>query len=87
MPTTPGSQIISRDESYKRVLTVYKEAKSYYFLDYDGYDVIDAVSSLGRGLRAVTDRVRTLAGTTRQLVTLHQPLVSAALQLCMVVRG
>lgn len=36
-------QIISRDESYKRVLTTYKGAKSYYFLDYDGHEVIDAV--------------------------------------------
>ncbi|ORY89700.1 hypothetical protein BCR35DRAFT_287700 [Leucosporidium creatinivorum] len=35
-------EIISRDESYKRVLTIYKGAKSYYFLDYDGHEVIDA---------------------------------------------
>lgn len=41
--TTLRLQIISRDESYKRVLTTYKGAKSYYFLDYDGHEVIDAV--------------------------------------------
>ena len=38
-------QIISRDESYRRVLTAYKDAKSYYFLDYDGDEVVDAVRS------------------------------------------
>lgn len=41
--TSRRLQIISRDESYKRVLTTYKGAKSYYFLDYDGHEVIDAV--------------------------------------------
>ncbi|KAL8292337.1 hypothetical protein RQP46_001803 [Phenoliferia psychrophenolica] len=35
-------EIISRDESYRRVLTSYKDAKSYYFLDYDGDEVVDA---------------------------------------------
>ncbi|KAM0748784.1 SET domain-containing protein [Meredithblackwellia eburnea MCA 4105] len=35
-------EIISRDESYRRVLTDYKDAKSYYFLDYDGDEVVDA---------------------------------------------
>ncbi|KAK4702204.1 [histone H3]-lysine4 N-trimethyltransferase ASH1L, partial [Phenoliferia sp. Uapishka_3] len=35
-------EIISRDESYRRVLTTYKDAKSYYFLDYDGDEVVDA---------------------------------------------
>lgn len=35
-------EIISRDESYKRVVTIYNDAKSFYFLDYDGSDVIDA---------------------------------------------
>lgn len=44
-PTIP-SQIITRDESYRRVLTTYKDSKSYYFLDYDGHEVIDAVRSL-----------------------------------------
>lgn len=48
-------EIISRDESYRRVLTVYKEAKSFYFLNYDGEEVIDAVcccSSLATTARA-----------------------------------
>jgi hypothetical protein len=39
----PSPQIITRDESYRRVLTTYKGKPSYYFLDYDGFEVIDAV--------------------------------------------
>lgn len=39
-------QIISRDESYRRVTNDYKDEHSYYFLDYDGHEVIDAVSPL-----------------------------------------
>lgn len=39
-------QIISRDESYRRVVGIYKDSKSYYFLDYDGDEVIDAVRPL-----------------------------------------
>ncbi|GAA6043428.1 hypothetical protein JCM8097_002851 [Rhodosporidiobolus ruineniae] len=35
-------EIITRDESYRRVLTAYKDKPSYYFLDYDGHEVIDA---------------------------------------------
>lgn len=35
-------QIISRNESYRRVLENYANAKSYYFLDYDGWEVVDA---------------------------------------------
>lgn len=42
---TRSPQIIPRDESYRRVLTTYKDSKSYYFLDYDGHEVIDAVRS------------------------------------------
>ncbi|BGP25552.1 hypothetical protein JCM10295v2_004480 [Rhodotorula toruloides] len=35
-------EIISRDESYRRVLTTYKDKTSYYFMDYDGHEVVDA---------------------------------------------
>ncbi|GAA5883165.1 hypothetical protein JCM3774_006862 [Rhodotorula dairenensis] len=35
-------EIISRDESYRRVLTDYKDSASYYFMDYDGFEVVDA---------------------------------------------
>ncbi|GAA5872350.1 hypothetical protein JCM8547_000904 [Rhodosporidiobolus lusitaniae] len=35
-------EIITRDESYRRVLTTYAGKPSYYFLDYDGFEVIDA---------------------------------------------
>ncbi|BGP17178.1 hypothetical protein JCM10213v2_005194 [Rhodosporidiobolus nylandii] len=35
-------EIITRDESYRRVLTTYASSGSYYFLDYDGFEVIDA---------------------------------------------
>ncbi|KAI8456263.1 hypothetical protein BY996DRAFT_4579826 [Phakopsora pachyrhizi] len=35
-------EIISRENCYKRVLNEYREMKNFYFLDYDGSDVIDA---------------------------------------------
>ncbi|GAA5948495.1 hypothetical protein JCM3765_004902 [Sporobolomyces pararoseus] len=35
-------EIISRDESYKRVLNEYKDRSDYYFLEYDSLEVIDA---------------------------------------------
>ncbi|MBW0527466.1 hypothetical protein O181_067181 [Austropuccinia psidii MF-1] len=35
-------EIISRENCYKRVVTDYREMKDFYFLDYDGSDVIDA---------------------------------------------
>ncbi|GAA5993290.1 hypothetical protein JCM10908_001415 [Rhodotorula pacifica] len=35
-------EIISRNESYRRVLTDYKDSHSYYFMDYDGFEVVDA---------------------------------------------
>ncbi|KWU44391.1 SET domain-containing protein [Rhodotorula sp. JG-1b] len=35
-------EIISRNESYRRVLTDYKDSASYYFMDYDGFEVVDA---------------------------------------------
>ncbi|GAA5986334.1 hypothetical protein JCM11641_002048 [Rhodosporidiobolus odoratus] len=37
-------EIIARDESYRRVLSpdYYASKTSYYFLDYDGFEVIDA---------------------------------------------
>ncbi|BGP09090.1 Histone-lysine N-methyltransferase ASH1L [Rhodotorula toruloides] len=35
-------EIISRDESYRRVLTTYADKTSYYFMDYDGHEVVDA---------------------------------------------
>lgn len=31
--------MISREESYERVATVYKGWSAYYFLDYDGDEV------------------------------------------------
>lgn len=37
-------QVISRAESYRRVLNEYKDWNAYYFLNYDGYEVIDAVN-------------------------------------------
>jgi hypothetical protein len=68
-------QIISRDESYRRVLTTYKEAKSYYFLDYDGHEVIDAVRQLA-WLRAwLSTHARSSTGPARQRFSLHQSLV------------
>lgn len=36
-------KVIPIDESYRRVTTQYTDSKSYYFLQYDAYDVIDAV--------------------------------------------
>ncbi|GAA5936590.1 uncharacterized protein JCM15063_001931 [Sporobolomyces koalae] len=35
-------EIISRDESYRRVLNDYKDRSDYYFLEYDTFEVIDA---------------------------------------------
>lgn len=35
-------QVISRDESYRRVVNEYKSRHDFYFLDYDGEEVIDA---------------------------------------------
>ncbi|GAA6006911.1 hypothetical protein JCM11491_001441 [Sporobolomyces phaffii] len=35
-------EIISRDESYRRVLNDYKDRSDYYFLEYDSYEVLDA---------------------------------------------
>ncbi|KAM0789583.1 hypothetical protein ACM66B_000392 [Microbotryomycetes sp. NB124-2] len=35
-------EVIHRDEAYRRVKRDYKHMSSYYFLDYDGYDVLDA---------------------------------------------
>ncbi|GAA6063113.1 hypothetical protein JCM10212_002635 [Sporobolomyces blumeae] len=35
-------EIITRDESYRRVLTDYKDRSDYYFLEYDTFEVIDA---------------------------------------------
>ncbi|KAI5477891.1 hypothetical protein MNV49_005784 [Pseudohyphozyma bogoriensis] len=35
-------EVISRNESYRRVLNEYKDTKAFYFLDYDGDEVIDA---------------------------------------------
>ncbi|GAA5911837.1 uncharacterized protein JCM6883_001285 [Sporobolomyces salmoneus] len=35
-------EIISRDESYRRVLNDYKDRSDYYFLEYDSMEVIDA---------------------------------------------
>lgn len=41
-----NGQVISRAESYKRVATTYKGWSAYYFLDYDGMEVLDAVRVL-----------------------------------------
>ncbi|GAA5937095.1 hypothetical protein JCM1841_001881 [Sporobolomyces salmonicolor] len=35
-------EIISRDESYRRVLVDYKDRNDYHIMDYDGFEVIDA---------------------------------------------
>ncbi|GAA5853043.1 hypothetical protein JCM3766R1_000851 [Sporobolomyces carnicolor] len=35
-------EIISRDESYRRVTSDYKDRSDYYFLEYDSFEVIDA---------------------------------------------
>ncbi|GAA5977067.1 hypothetical protein JCM5350_007545 [Sporobolomyces pararoseus] len=35
-------EIISRDESYRRVLNEYKDRSDYYFLEYDSLEVLDA---------------------------------------------
>jgi len=43
-------QVISRAESYRRVLNEYKDWHAYYFLNYDGYEVIDAVKLMLGGL-------------------------------------
>lgn len=40
-------QVISRAESYRRVLNEYKDWNAYYFLNYDGCEVIDAVRYFG----------------------------------------
>lgn len=39
----PSQQVIPIDESYRRVIKEYADSTSYYFLQYDAYDVIDAV--------------------------------------------
>lgn len=43
-------EVITRDESYKRVVTVYQDYTSFYFLNYDGSEVIDA-SVMGNSAR------------------------------------
>lgn len=35
-------EVISRNESYRRVQAEYKDRHDFYFLDYDGDEVVDA---------------------------------------------
>ncbi|GAA5847477.1 hypothetical protein JCM9279_000500 [Rhodotorula babjevae] len=74
-------EIISRDESYRRVLTTYKDQASYYFMDYDGFEVIDAGQrgnsarfinhSCGPNLQVVRWRLATVEEYQMGLFALH----------------
>ncbi|TNY22234.1 hypothetical protein DMC30DRAFT_161392 [Rhodotorula diobovata] len=74
-------EIISRDESYRRVLTTYKDQASYYFMDYDGFEVVDAGQrgnsarfinhSCGPNLQVVRWRLATMEEYQMGLFALH----------------
>ncbi|GAA5820671.1 hypothetical protein JCM3770_004960 [Rhodotorula araucariae] len=74
-------EIISRDESYRRVLTTYKDKTSYYFMDYDGFEVVDAGQrgnsarfinhSCGPNLQVVRWRLATMEEYQMGLFALH----------------
>ncbi|KPV71769.1 uncharacterized protein RHOBADRAFT_56389 [Rhodotorula graminis WP1] len=74
-------EVISRDESYRRVLTTYKDQGSYYFMDYDGFEVIDAGQrgnsarfinhSCGPNLQVVRWRLATVEEYQMGLFALH----------------
>ncbi|GAA6006039.1 hypothetical protein JCM10207_007322 [Rhodosporidiobolus poonsookiae] len=74
-------EIITRNESYRRVLTDYKGKPSYYFLDYDGHEVIDAGQrgnsarfinhSCGPNLQVVRWRLATMEEYQMGIFALH----------------
>ncbi|GAA5835084.1 hypothetical protein JCM11251_000159 [Rhodosporidiobolus azoricus] len=74
-------EIITRDESYRRVLFDYKNKPSYYLLDYDGFEVIDAGArgnssrfinhSCGPNLHVVRWRLATMEEYQMGIFALH----------------
>ncbi|GAA5901954.1 hypothetical protein JCM6882_000150 [Rhodosporidiobolus microsporus] len=74
-------EIITRDESYRRVLFDYKDRPSYYFLDYDGFEVLDAGQrgnasrfinhSCGPNLHVVRWRLATMEEYQMGIFALH----------------
>ncbi|KAK4054134.1 hypothetical protein OIV83_001159 [Microbotryomycetes sp. JL201] len=58
-------QVIHRDEAYRRVKRDYKHVSSYYFLDYDGYDVLDA-GKKGNAARFINHSIDDDVGSTKK---------------------